>query len=235
MSDSDFEGYVDSEDEEYATSDRENKRRENIEVEVVNDMEWNARMVLDGDSEMDISEDMGEGERDRGEGICGEGDGSGVGSGEGAGGEREIEEPTDEIVEGSDNEDNGSTRNISVPTFRESSGVIPDMTGKEPVDYFELYFTDELKRHIVQETNRYGDQCVESHEQHLLTHPRGYDFIKRRFTITDILRFLGLNFVMRVVSLPKIPQYWSKRWPFHSSNFSRILSRVRFQLVSSCG
>ena len=105
-SDSDFEGYVDSEDEEYATSDRENRRRENIEVEVVNDMEWNARMVLDGDSEsrrVDISEDMGEGERDRSEGTCGEGDGNEVGSGGGPGGEREIEEPTNEVVEGSDN------------------------------------------------------------------------------------------------------------------------------------
>ena len=36
---------------------------------------------------------------------------------------------------------------------------------------------------------------------------------------------------MGVVSLPKIPQYWSTRWPFHSSNFSRILSHDRFQLV----
>ena len=65
---------------------QENRRRENIEVEVV---EWNARMVLCGDSEsrrVDI-EDMGEGERDRGKGTCGEGDGSEVGSGEGPGGQ----------------------------------------------------------------------------------------------------------------------------------------------------
>ena len=149
-------------------------------------------------------------------------DGGGNGFGEG-----ECEHATTAI--GTDDDDN----RVCLPPFTEDTGVAVDMNGKEPVEYFQLYFTEELQMPLLHETNRYGDQYIESHEQHLLTHPRAraHDFIKRRLTISDMLRFLGLIIAMGVVCLPKIPQYWSTRWPFQSTNFSRVMSRDRFQLV----
>ncbi len=54
-----------------------------------------------------------------------------------------------------------------IPTFAENVGVVPDMTGKEPVDYCQLFVSDSILHNVLEESNRYGDQYVESHQDHL--------------------------------------------------------------------
>ena len=49
------------------------------------------------------------------------------------------------------------TRN-GLPVFAENVGVIPDMTDKEPDDYYRLFVTDGLLQNVLDETNRYGEQ-----------------------------------------------------------------------------
>ena len=49
------------------------------------------------------------------------------------------------------------------------------------------------------------------------------------FTLSELFRFVALILTMGIVSLPKIPQYWSTKWPF--GNFSSIMKRDRFQLL----
>ena len=80
------------------------------------------------------------------------------------------------------------TRN-GLPVFAENVGVVPDMTDKEPVDYYRLFVTDGLLQNVLDETNRYGEQYVESHQDHLDAHPRArpHDFVKRRFTMSELL------------------------------------------------
>ena len=67
-----------------------------------------------------------------------------------------------------------------IPTFSENVGVVPDMSGKEPVDYYRLFISDHVIDNVLEETNRYGDQYVESHQDHLANHPRArsHDFVK---------------------------------------------------------
>lgn len=58
-----------------------------------------------------------------------------------------------------------------------------------------------------------------------------HDFIKRKFTAIEIIKFLVLTVAMGIVSFPSLQQYWSTSWPFHSYNFNKIMARDRFLLL----
>ena len=115
-----------------------------------------------------------------------------------------------------------------IPSFQENTGVA-DTSANKPVEFFDQFFTEEVNDSIVEESNRYA---VQINEEFLAEHPRAraHYFVKNPFTVSDLYRFLAVIIVMGVVSLPRIGQYWSKRWPFHSVNVSSIMSRDRFQL-----
>ncbi len=106
------------------------------------------------------------------------------------------------------------------------------MTGKEPVDY-QLFISDSILHNVLEESNRYGDQYVQSHQDHLQSHSRAraHDFVKRRFSMSELLRFLVLIITMGIVDLPAVIDYWSTSWPFHTPHFSQIMSRDRFLLL----
>ena len=76
-----------------------------------------------------------------------------------------------------------------------------DTTDKEPVDYYRLFVTDGLLQNVLDETNSYGEQYVESHQDHLDAHPRArpHDFVKQRFTMSELLRLLVLIITMGIV------------------------------------
>jgi len=106
------------------------------------------------------------------------------------------------------------------------------MSEKEPVDYYQLFISDSILD-VLEETNRYGQQYVESHQDHLTNHPRArpHDFIKRCFDQSELLRFLVLIITMGIVDLPSVQDYWSISWPFQTPRFSKLLSRNRFLLL----
>ena len=140
---------------------------------------------------------------------------------------------------GNDNDSNSSdddgddSNSSTIPTFSENVGVVPDMSGKEPVDYYRLFISDHIIDKVLEETNRYGDQYVESHQDHLTNHPRArpHDFVKRHFSRSELLRFFVLVITMGIVDLPSVKDYWSTSWPFNTPHFSKLLSRDHFLLL----
>ena len=133
----------------------------------------------------------------------------------------------------SDGENRGSdhvnTNRNGLPVFAENVGVIPDMTGKEPVDYYRLFITDSLLQNVLDETNLYGEQYVQSHQNYLTAHPRAksHDFVKRQFTMSELQRLIVLMITMGTVDLPSLKDYWGTSWPFCTPQFSKLLSRDR--------
>ena len=105
-----------------------------------------------------------------------------------------------------------------VPRFSETPGSTFLTDNLEPKDFFIQLLTDNLNEKILVETNKYGQQYVDEHQQHLSTHPRAraHDFVKCKFTIANIKIFLALVLIMRFVSLPRVASYWSTQWPFSS-------------------
>ena len=145
---------------------------------------------------------------------------------------REIAEKTGGSSDGGSNDDTNANARNCLPVFAEDVGVVPDMTGKNPVDYYRLFVTDSLLHNVLKETNRYGEQYVESRQEYLSTHPRArpHDFVKRQFTMSELLRLLVLIITMGVVDLPLLKDYWSTSWPFRMPHFSTVLSRDCFFL-----
>ena len=73
--------------------------------------------------------------------------------------------------DGDDSDDDVNNRSSSmIPTFSENVGVVLDMSGKEPVHYYRLFISGHIID-MLEETNWYGDQYVESHQDHLPNHP----------------------------------------------------------------
>ena len=62
----------------------------------------------------------------------------------------------------------------SPPASTASPGVIPNMEGKEPVDFFRLMFDEQVVDHILDETSRYALQYLEKEKEHLASPMLGH-------------------------------------------------------------
>ena len=60
----------------------------------------------------------------------------------------------------------------SLPDFTENSGVVPDMSNKQPSDFFDLLFSADIIENIHHQTNLYAQQYLESKSEHLQQHPQ---------------------------------------------------------------
>jgi len=120
----------------------------------------------------------GDGNLDGGNGNL---DGNGIlDGGDGSGGRdySDVGEGSDGSLDGGDGSASGDGSSTVIPTFSEKVGGVPDMSEKEPVDYYQLFISDSILD-ALEETSRYGQQYVELHQDHLTNHPRArpHDFI----------------------------------------------------------
>ena len=96
-----------------------------------------------------------------------------------------------------------------------------------PLDYFRLYFTDELIDLLVSETNRYADQYMDRNNvpPHSPVH---------MWTPTDrneMCAFLGLSILMGIVYKPRLSMYWSSDLVYKTGIFGDIMARDRYLLL----
>jgi hypothetical protein len=112
-------------------------------------------------------------------------------------------------------------------TFSKNAGLqfhlLPD--DAEPMDYFSLFFSDELLNNVV-ETNRYARQKISEH--HLS--PRSI-WSRSDLSVPEMKAFLGLIINMGLMSLPDIKDYWSSEWITQIKFVGDVMSRDRFQHI----
>ena len=142
----------------------------------------------------------------------------------------------DELDKEDENEANEDTCNEeeeidTIPEFDSSSShsCTEDMSGETPSKFFKLLVTDELISHIVTETNTYADQYFE--ENSPARRSRLQQWKKKCFEPCEFLQFVAILIIMGLIHYPKLDEYWSTRWPFCTSTFSRIMSRDRFSCL----
>ena len=58
--------------------------------------------------------------------------------------------------------------NTQPPEFTTTSGVIPDMEDKSPIDFFRLLFSGQVLDLIYRETQRYIDQYREREKEYII-------------------------------------------------------------------
>ena len=121
----------------------------------------------------------------------------------------------------------------SIPPFTPIPGVTEKMDHLQPVDIFCKLFNDQTMVTVVEETNRYGNQYLQSHSDYLKKHckARANQLKGKPITMEEMKKFMGLIITMGIVNMPSIQHYWCTSWPFSSSNFSTVMSRDRFLLI----
>ena len=95
--------------------------------------------------------------------------------------------------------------------------------GSTCLSYFMLFFTKLMLEVIVNETNRYHDQCTVDNTPAEPWTP---------LTLEELMAFLGVTMAMGIVRLPEVSDYWAKSGILHLPWFCSIFKRKRFQQIS---
>lgn len=103
-----------------------------------------------------------------------------------------------------------------------------DMSNFEPVDYFQLFFPDQLFETMTMNTNLYARQFLEGRENS--TYSR-YNMWTET-TVAELKAYVSLQIAMGINSKPELPKYWSTYW-LTRNLFSDVMSRNRFQLLNA--
>jgi hypothetical protein len=99
--------------------------------------------------------------------------------------------------------------------------LLPDA---EPMDYFSVFFNDELLNNIVREIKRYARHKISE----LQLSPRSIWSTWSDVSVPEMKAFLGLIINMGLTPFPDIKDYWSSEWITLIKFFGDVMSRVRF-------
>ena len=118
---------------------------------------------------------------------------------------------------------------MNITEFKEQPGLVVDLSGAEPIRFFQHLWTSELNHTIMNETNMYGDQYVKSHEDYLKSHSKSqvHDFTHHQYNYN----FLAIVMVLLVsLKYRNVASYWSTSWPFFTDSIRKIMSMDHFLL-----
>ena len=154
---------------------------------------------------------------------CGRGRGQGRGHGRGQ--NRTAQNPDEtckwvskEIVE---------EQNVP-PVFLDHEQLNIRMQSATPLDFFELYFTEDVVRLLVIETNRYtANFYAENPEASETSYTGSWQDVDE----VEMRTFTGLIFLMGIIYKPSIPLCWSTNELYHTPIFQKAMSHNRFQLI----
>lgn len=112
--------------------------------------------------------------------------------------------------------------------FTRNPGLNQSPTVKQPIEYFNMLFTAELKTLIVNETNDFA----ETKKSGASIHAR----IRRwkTLTIEEFTMWLGLLIHMGNMVLPRISDYWTTDKLFNLPFVRSVMSRDRFMNILNC-
>lgn len=116
-------------------------------------------------------------------------------------------------------------------TFTANPGILVDRTVlKKPIDFVQLFVTDDFVNHLVTQTNLYGDQYVDSHPD-MRPHALGRKWKEEHTDSREMKLFLGLVLLMGIIRKPTVASYWTRDVLYDTPLFRAVLSRNRFQTL----
>lgn len=136
------------------------------------------------------------------------------------------EESSEDELRGNNNGNNNTwtidDSEVVCDPFTEDVGPKSELSDeKKAVDFFLLLFPTELLIKIVEETNRYAQQCIETKPD-----PRWYET-----TLEEIKAFLALNILFGIKRLPELKMYWSSEPLLGVVEVQKVMSRNRFDKI----
>ena len=109
--------------------------------------------------------------------------------------------------------------------FHENEGLDRlSMLVETPLDCLQLFFSDEVFKSILEQSNHYHEQQSNNDA----------DDRWKDITIAEMKAFMGTLLSMRFVELPKFPNYWDRNTIYTLPWFSNIMPRDRFLQILAC-
>lgn len=99
------------------------------------------------------------------------------------------------------------------------------------LDFFHLFFSEEILNEIVAETNRYAEEKINKQRP---LRARSIWSSWKNVTFEEIKAFLGVVLNMALNPKPSIQDFFSSEWVFHQPFFVNIFSRDRFFQIFWC-
>ncbi|XP_053977063.1 piggyBac transposable element-derived protein 4-like [Hylaeus volcanicus] len=97
----------------------------------------------------------------------------------------------------------------------------------EPIDFFKLFFTDELLSNIIEQTNRYANEKIK--EKNLSKRSIWNNWVD--VTVEEMSAFIGVILNMGIIITRNLKDYWSQQHNSRIPFFYEIFRRARFQQI----
>lgn len=107
----------------------------------------------------------------------------------------------------------------------------PGKSFEKEIDYFSLFFTDELLEEIVKETNRFAKEKIQMNTP---LRKRSIWSEWTDVTLQEMKAFLGLLINMGMNPRPDLQSYFSEDWIDKMPFFKDVFSRSRFLMIFWC-
>lgn len=107
-----------------------------------------------------------------------------------------------------------------------NSDVIETMFDSSPIDFYHLFFDEEVLDLLVIETNRYAQQKLRRSRISPYSHLRKWHEVDR----TEIRIFLRIVLWMGLVKMPSLRDYWRRDF-LYSTRVPNVMSRNKFKLI----
>ena len=107
-----------------------------------------------------------------------------------------------------------------IPQFEQPFGCAKDMEGASPLKFFEQMVSTKMMDDIVEQTNLYARQYMES--TNLPPHSRAHGWSRTPFDRNEFKKFLAMTITMGIVNYPEMEDYWSTIWPYATPAFSKV-------------
>ena len=113
------------------------------------------------------------------------------------------------------------------------SGAAAHLADDNPIKFFELFMNDEILEYLVEQTNLYAEQSIDSQtaKNEQLPHSRSRAW--KPVNISEMKKFLGLMFLTGIVRKPTLEDYWSTDSMIETPIFGKVMSRNRFESILS--
>lgn len=102
------------------------------------------------------------------------------------------------------------------------------MTDCLPIDFYGLFFDEEILDFLIIETNRYASQSLRNRKLKAYSRLKKWTPIDR----TEMRNFLDLVMWMGLVNMPSLVDYWRKDI-LYANKITEVMSRNRFELILS--
>ncbi|XP_023930459.1 piggyBac transposable element-derived protein 4-like [Lingula anatina] len=106
------------------------------------------------------------------------------------------------------------------PFCGEEPGCTHELTGdKDELDFFKLFFSDEILNILVENTNLYA------------AYKGANDSKWREITLPELKAWLGIRVAMSILYLPRYDQYWSNDYLLGNLFIPTVMTRDRFDKI----